>query len=266
MSPKFTSKLQGQRTLILGGTSGIGFAVAEASLEYGATVVISGSKQAKLDAKLKELQQSYPDVKDHILGKTCDLSNLQTQESNIVALLEYATESKTKNLDHIINTTGDGLHNPKFSELTIEKIHDSQTVRIVAPLMLAKHAETYLTVSPSSSLIFTSGSGIYKPSPGWTLMSVIGMALDGLIRALAINIAPIRVNGVAPGAILTELWGGGQKVPDEKARTIAEGFEGRVLTGKIGMPEDVAEAYLYLMRDTNVTGQMKVSDGGSLLK
>lgn len=266
MAPKYVSKLQGQRVLILGGTSGIGFCVAEAAVEHGATVFIAGSKQSKVDEKLKELEESYPDAKARIFGKTCDLSNLQDQESNIIALLDFATENKVKKLDHVVNTTGDGLHNPPFSELTVETIYKSQTVRVIAPLMLAKHAETYLHKSSSSSLTFTGGSGTLKPAPGWTLMPIIGGMLNSLVLSLAVNIAPIRVNGIAPGPVITELWGGGQKLSEEKAKAVAEGNKGRVLTGQIGKPEDVAEAYIHLMKNHFITGQNILSDGGSLLK
>lgn len=266
MAPKYISKLQGQRILILGGTSGIGFCVAEAAVEHGATVFIAGSKQSKVDNKLRELEESYPDGKGRIFGKTCDLSNLQDQESNILALLDFATENKTKKLDHIINTTGDGLHNPPFSELTVDIIYKSQTVRVIAPLMLAKHVETYLHRSPSSSITFTGGSGTLKPAPGWTLMPVIGGMLNSLVLSLAVNLAPIRVNSVAPGPVLTELWGGGQRLTEEKAKVVTESNKGRVLTDQIGTPEDVAEAYIHLMKNHFVTGQNILSDGGSLLK
>ena len=266
MPTKYTSKLQGQRVLVFGGTSGIGFAVAEAVLEYGATLIIAGSNQSKTDKKVKELEESYPDAKGRISGQACDLSILQRQERNIIALLDFATESNTKKLDHIVNTTGDGLVNPPYSEFTLETITKAQTVRVMGPLMLVKHAATYITNAPSSSITFTSGVGIYKPAPGWTLTPVIGGMLDGFVRSVAVNIAPIRINGVAPGAIMTELWGGGQKLPEEKAKAIAEGFSGKLLTGQIGTPEDLAEAYLYLMKNRFVTGQMLLSEGGSLLK
>lgn len=266
MASKYISKLQGQRVLILGGTSGTGFCVAEAAIEHGATVIIAGSKQSKLDNKLSELQEFYPAARGRIFGKTCDLSDLRDQESNILALLDFATEEKTKKLNHIVNTTGDGLNNPPFSELTVDIIYKSQTVRMIAPLMLAKHAEKYLHKLPSSSLTFTGGAGILKPIPGWTLMPIIGGMLNSLVLSLAVNIAPIRVNVVSPGQVLTELWGGGQKLSEEKAAAVAESNKARVLTGQIGKPEDLAEVYIQLVKNHFITGQNIVSDGGLLLK
>ncbi len=74
-------------------------------------------------------------------------------------MLDFATEKKAKKLDHIVNTTGDKLYNPLFSDLTIDNIYEAEKVRVMAPLMLVKHAPTYLNNGPSS---ITSGSGTYK--------------------------------------------------------------------------------------------------------
>ena len=75
MSPtKYTSKLHDTRLLIFGGTSGMGFCVAEAAIEHGAHVCISGSKQYKLERALSRLQSTYPDSASEVSGHICDLS------------------------------------------------------------------------------------------------------------------------------------------------------------------------------------------------
>ena len=68
MAPKYISKLQGKRVLVLGGTSGIGFCVAEAAVEHGATVIISSSRQAKIDNTIQRLTSSYPEAKVSFLS------------------------------------------------------------------------------------------------------------------------------------------------------------------------------------------------------
>lgn len=269
MPSKYATKLAGQRVLLLGGSSGIGFCIAEAALEQGAdAVIIAGSQQSKLDAKVKELEASYPEAakQGRIKAKTCDLSDALQQEANIVALLDFATENKSKKLDHVITTAGDGLYNPAFKDVTVELVQKSQTVRILTPLMLCKYAATYMHNSPASSLTFTSGDGTYRPAVGWTLMIMIGGALDALVRSAAVNLAPIRVNCVAPGATLTELWSGGQKLSQERAAELTRTMGSRLLTGELATPEDVAEAYLYFMKNRNVTGTMNLSSGGGNLK
>lgn len=90
-------------------------------------------------------------------------------------------------------------------------------------------------------------------------MTTYATALLGMTRNLALDLAPIRVNLVQPGSTDTELWGDHR----EKAR---EFWKGKALLGKVGIPEEVGEAYVYLMRDWNATGSFVDSNGGSLLR
>ena len=83
-----------------------------------------------------------------------------------------------------------------------------------------------------------------------------------MMRGLAVDLAPIRVNLISPGAVLTPLWDGMEKEQMEKFMEIAKG---KCTTGQVGRPEDVAESYLYVMRDWNVTGSVVDTNGGSLL-
>jgi NAD(P)-dependent dehydrogenase (short-subunit alcohol dehydrogenase family) len=80
-----------------------------------------------------------------------------------------------------------------------------------------------------------------------------------LIRGLAVDLKPLRVNLVAPGAIKTEMWG--DKLPPQAS----ERFKSRTLVGAVGRPEDTAEAYIYAMKDYYVTGTVLLSEGGALL-
>ena len=73
---------------------------------------------------------------------------------------------------------------------------------------------------------------------------------------------PIRVNGVNPGAVETELW---DHYPQEQKAAIMKAMEGKMATGRVGRPEDVAETYLGLLRDYNADGFMVRTDGGGLL-
>lgn len=87
-------------------------------------------------------------------------------------------------------------------------------------------------------------------------------SLYGTVRGLALEMAPIRVNAVSPGATATELWG----PPGETRERLEASISSRALLGKPGLPEEVGEAYIYLMKDTNNTGSVISSSGGSLLQ
>ncbi|KAI4244837.1 MAG: hypothetical protein L6R42_010334, partial [Xanthoria sp. 1 TBL-2021] len=142
---KYLSKLRDKRVLVLGGTSGLGFCVAEAALEHDAHVVVASSTQPKIDKTLSRLQTSYPDKAAKISGHTCDLAQLETLEANIEALFKAATDNNTKKIDHIVSTAGDTIHAPKVSELTVETIQKLGNVRFFGPLVLAKYAPLYMT-------------------------------------------------------------------------------------------------------------------------
>ncbi|KAF1992486.1 NAD(P)-binding protein [Aulographum hederae CBS 113979] len=258
MSSVYTSKLHNTSVLIFGGTSGIGFAVASACLSSGATVTISGSNPKKLSTASTRLQTSIVSPGSLSIFP-CDLGDPTTLEDNLLVLLKAVTDDGAKKLDHVIFTAGNALSLKPLGEISAADIQAAQTVRFTAPLLLAKHLPTYLTVSADSSFTVTGGVNTTKPMPSWVVPCCVGAAIEGLTRSLAVDMAPARVNCVAPGAVKTELFEG---IGEELQERFREG----TLVKRLGRPEDVAEAYLYLVRDGFVTGTVLGSNGGSLLK
>lgn len=261
--PKF-NKLEGARVLILGGTSGIGFSVAEGSLEYGASVVIASSNPEKVEKAISRLREAYPELSSRVSGQACDLYNMETMEASVISLLEFATNDGKK-LDHLVNTAGSPGASPPLSDIKPENVVKSNS-RLAGIMMLAKHAPKYMEAGPQTSITLTTGTMLFKPIKDYATGSIYSGALDAASRALSIALAPIRVNVVAPGAIDTELlqsMGNG----DEKVKQATyKLFRDTNLLGTLGRPEDTAEAYLYLMKDRFVTGQTILTDGGRLLK
>ncbi|KAL9003612.1 MAG: hypothetical protein Q9188_003533 [Gyalolechia gomerana] len=153
---KYISILHEKRVLIIGGTSGIGYCVAEAALEYGAHVCIASSQQSKLDKKIAQLQSTYPDKDTKISGYTCDLSQPQQLESNIESLLKAA--AGTFKLDHVVFTAGDAIKVGPISETSVDAIQACGNIRFFGPLVLAKFAPRYLNPGPQSSITFTGGT------------------------------------------------------------------------------------------------------------
>ncbi|OGM50711.1 oxidoreductase [Aspergillus bombycis] len=257
-----TNKLANTRVLIVGGTSGIGFAVARVALEHGASIIVASSKSDKVNSAITRLKSFYPDEEhtNRIAGTVCNLADRETLEANTTD----APDGKVL-LDHVVMTAGDALNLRKPTDPTFDVpfIESSGTVRFIGSLILAKHAPTYVRQTSSSSLTFTSGVLAARPAPGWTLAAATGTAIEGMARGLAVDLAPIRVNTVAPGAVLTEIFG---TLETDNLEKMVEMFRSQTLTGEIGKPEDVAEAYLYLMKDRFVTGELLASNGGRLLK
>lgn len=258
-SSKFINKLQGKRVLIFGGTSGIGFAVAEACVEHGSTVIISGSNPPKLLTTVQRLKSSYPNIaSSQIITHACDLSNKEELESNIQTLLSAVTDGAKSKLNHVVFTAGDARSLTSVSEVTVEQFEKNQIVRNIAPLIIAKYLPEYLEKSPDSSYTLTGGFITTKPPPGFGLHAASGGLVEGMSRGLAVDMAPVRVNLVAPGVIKTEAL---QNLPEQALA----GLTNATTVKRLGRPEDIAEAYLYFMKDGFVTGSILHSNGGRLL-
>lgn len=265
-SLKYTNKLSGKRVLVFGGTSGVGFCVAEAALEYGAHVTISGSSPEKLSRAIDRLKGSYPENVDMIDGKTCDLAKLDDQQTSVESLLSFATQGGA--LDHISFSAGDVFKFLPISEVTPAYLHKTEFVRIIAPTTIAKLAPKYMRQSTSTSFTITSGIATDKPPAGWAVMASHGGAIEALVRGLAVDLKPVRVNGVQLGAVRTEIFdtiSERMSMTTEQLEASLDKYAQQTLVGKLGRPEEVAEAYLYCMKDCFVTGSVIRTNGGILL-
>lgn len=255
-------KLENSRVLIIGGTSGIGFCVAEAAIEQGAIVTISSSRPAKLEAALLRLRASYPTVAASKLnGFASDLSSEELLDLTIEGLLKSA--AGPGKIDHIVFTAGDAVKITPVPEFTVEEIRKQGTVRFMAPLMLAKHAPRYMSPGPTSSITLTGGTMSHRPNKNWTAIAGWGSGVEGITRGLAVDLAPLRVNMISSGAVHTELF---DDIPKNALEGVLQGFKDATLVGKVGRPEDLAEAYVFCMRCNFVTGSIIETNGGRMVK
>jgi len=258
MAPSTYRKLQDNHILIIGGSSGIGFAVAEASLASGANVTISSSSQARVDAAVKSLAADYPDRAAH--GVVSDLSNISV-EADLEELFQAAKRVGGE-IQHVVLTAADPIALGSLDTVTAEGIQKASHMRMTMPILVGKVAARHLPVSHLSSITITSGSVAERPAKGWGVISYFAGGLVSLARALAVDLAPIRVNVVQPGIVDTGLWG---EMTAEGRVAFVKGAEEKSLTGKLGVVEDVAEAYIWLLKDRNATGTVAGTDSGSLL-
>jgi NAD(P)-dependent dehydrogenase (short-subunit alcohol dehydrogenase family) len=190
------------------------------------------------------------------------LNDETTLESNLAALLNNTTADASNPLDHAVFTAGDALAAVKLAEADMAFIKQAGMVRFFAPMLLGKLLPAHLRPGPGSSYTITTGAVSEHPIPDWTVVGSFATGLHGLTRQLAIDLKPLRVNLISPGAVETELWHG---MPEDKRKAMMESFEAKMATGKVGQPEDVAESYLYCMRDANVTGSVISTNGGHLI-
>lgn len=250
------NKLAGKHVLCIGGTKGLGRGTAEASIEAGARVTIAGSSQRSADAAVADIKTIYPSAA--IAGFGCDLSQDSLEQD-----LEELFNKAGGNVDHVVYTAADGLTIRGLQDLTPDVIRRASHMRQVVPMIVAKVAARRLPQSPESSLTLTTGGIADHPRAGWSLMAYVANGIVALTRNLALDLAPIRVNAVEPGFVDTELW---KDLATQEKADMMQAIADKVPTGVAGKVEDVAEAYVYLMKDRNATGEIvKTRSGGQLV-
>lgn len=191
----YTSKLASARILIIGGSSGIGFAVASACIEHGALVTISSSNADRVNAAVEKIKSAYPSKTSNIHGLTVDLSSPETLEQELSTVLSSAVHKISSNgrLDHVVFTAGDALATLPLSDMSYETIVKAGQIRFFAPLLLAKFLPSYLEQSCKSSYILTTGSISEKPVGNWSVVAGYAAGLHGMVRNLALDLKPVRV-------------------------------------------------------------------------
>ncbi|TQS45879.1 SDR family oxidoreductase [Cryptosporangium phraense] len=202
--------------VVLGGTSGIGQAVARAAAAAGARVSVG--------------------------GRSSDRPVDVTSSASLAAFFAAAGP-----FDHLVYTAGDALARGPLTDYRPQLARDFFGVRLFSALDAVRLALP--TLSPTGSVTLTSGAAAFHGGPGRLLGSTVSGAVITAARSLAVELAPIRVNVVAPGIVRTPLWAG---APEDVLASAAQ-------------PDDVAKAYLAFLEQDHVTGNVAVVDGGSSL-
>lgn len=265
MPKKYVNKLDGKLVLVLGGTSGIGFAVAEACVEHGAKVVVS-SRSQDINKAIDALKASYPDATNRIHGHPCNL-NQEDCEASIIALFEFITNGGSNKVDHVVNTAGESsVASTNLQTSTSNSLVQAHRQRLVGTILLAKIAQKYLTPAPTSSFTITSGLLTYRPLKGMSASMGTAGAKEALVRGLAVDLAPVRCNVVSPGAIQTPLLDNVMQAMGSGVEAGRAAFARATLVEQVGTPEDCAEAYLCSIKNAFMTGTVIHVEGGALLK
>ena len=131
---------------------------------------------------------------------------------------------------------------------------------MVAPILLAKHGAQRL--SPNGSITLTSGIAAYRPRPKGIAVAAINAALEGVVRALAVELAPLRVNAVSPGWVRTPIW---NDVAGADSEQLLASMAERLPVGRVGAADDIADAFLFLMGNGYTTGEILHVEGGHRL-
>src|SRR5580700_8638774 len=236
--------LQNKRVVILGGSSGIGLAVAEQAASQGAKIVIASSNAERV-------QKAVEPFGDDAEGQTLDLSDEQAIETLFTKLGAF---------DHLVFTAGDTLHLHDLATTDLKQARRAFELRYWAALAAVKYGSK--NIRKGGSIVLTTGVAGQRPQKGWVVAASVCGTIEALTRALAVELAPIRVNAVSPGVVRTNLW---QSMSASEREQLFESVGKRLPVGRVGEAHDIAQAYLFLMKEDFATGQTVVVDGGTVL-
>ena len=233
-----TSKaLQDQSVVVLGGTAGIGQAVARTAAAAGARVTVLG-RSAKADGGIQGIAVDANDT------------------ASLVSA--FAQAAHGGRIDHLVITIGSRTSPPPFAALQRSDLEQGFGTKLFAALMAVQAALPHL--AERASITLTSGLLSRKATATGLLRGSINAAVEAAGKNLAKELAPRRVNVISPGVVDTEVWGASADREAMLAR-IGSGLP----VGRVGTPDDLAQGYLLAMTNGFMTGAIIDIEGGGLL-
>lgn len=236
--------LTGKRAVFIGGSSGMGLASAKLALKEGAQVVIAARSREKLEQARGEMG-----------GQVEALSLDATNEAAVKDFFQQVGA-----FDHLVTTITSG-ERKAFLKLDVALAKAHFDGKFWGQWLAAKYGATQIRAG--GSITFFSGIWSHRPPAEVAVVAAMNSGIEGLTRALAVELAPLRVNAIAPGLIDTALYAG---MPVELREGMFAAYGMATPAKRVGRPEEVAQTVVYLMANTFTTGSTIFVDGGYTLR
>lgn len=235
------TRFDDQSVLVVGGSSGIGAETAAQFVSLGARVTIASRSAEKLAR-----------AADTIGGGVATARLDVTDDDDVIAFFE-----KQEPWDHVVVTAAQAPGGPSRT-LPLADAYQAMHSKFWGSYRVARVVD----IRPGGSLTLVSGFLSQRPRATSVLQGAINGALDALVRGLALELAPVRVNSVSPGIIATPLW---DRMPEKDRLAYFDNLAKSLPAGRVGYAEDIANAILYLAGTKFATGSTVLVDGGNVL-
>jgi NAD(P)-dependent dehydrogenase (short-subunit alcohol dehydrogenase family) len=231
--------LAGKKVVVVGGSSGIGLATTELAKKEGADVIIASRSAAKLNPVAERLK---------VTAIPTDVTN----DQSVAELFR-----RTGPVDHVVLTAAQ-LRTGPFKTVAMEDVRATMEGKFWGAWRVAREAE----IRPGGSLTLVTGFLSVRPRPNSAIISAANGALESLARALALELAPVRVNAVSPGVIDTPIRAA---MPEAARKEMLAKTAAALPVGRVGMAEDIAQQIASFMNNGFATGSIVYVDGGALV-
>jgi NAD(P)-dependent dehydrogenase (short-subunit alcohol dehydrogenase family) len=237
-------RFQGKKIVVIGGSSGMGLATAKAAAAEGAGVIIASRSEEKL-------RQAKAQIQGSVEGLTVNVMD----EASVKAFFDRVGE-----FDHLTTPGSEAVMGP-FLSLDTQAARKGFDSKFWGQYHAAKYGAP--KIRAGGSITFFAGIWSQRPIARASVVAAINSAIEGLGRALAIELAPIRVNTVSPGIVDTPLYAG--MAPNKKGAMFKEAAAS-IPAKRVAKPEEIAQTVLYLMANSYTTGSTLYVDGGATLR
>jgi NAD(P)-dependent dehydrogenase (short-subunit alcohol dehydrogenase family) len=236
-------ELAGQTVVVMGGSAGIGLETARAARAEGADVVLTARTVARLEQAGREV------------GARSTAAFDAADFGRVARFFEELPEP----IDHVMVTAGGPYYGP-LAEMDFARARQNLDEHLLLPFHIAREAAGKMR--PGGTLLFVGGTGARRPRVGLGLASAVTAALPAVVANLALEIAPVRVNLIAPGFVDTPLSASllGDQLDERR-----EELRATLPIGRVVGPADVARLAIHLMTNTALTGATYDIDGGQQL-
>ncbi len=235
--------LLGQTVVVIGGSAGIGLATARRARAEGAEVVLTGRNPERLEAAARDI-----DAKSAAAFDAADYDRLA----------EFLRDLPTP-IDHVLVTAGGPYYAP-LAEMDFAKARQNLDEHLWLALHVAREAAD--KVRPGGTLLFVGGTGGRRPRVGLSLVSAMTAAMPALTAGLALELAPVRVNMIAPGFVDTPL---SAQLLGDQLEARRDQLRDTLPIRRVVGPDDVAALAVHIMTNTALTGATYDIDGGQQL-